>query len=124
MVDESILTSVKQKVGIVEEYEAFDKQIIMDINSVFLELNQRGVGPSKLFVISDKNAMWSEFLDDDRVEAVKAYVGYRVQLMFDTPASSVLTESLKDKINEFGFRLAIEFGKKKKKKNDISSSLW
>ena len=111
MVDESILTSVKQKVGIVEEYEAFDKQIIMDINSVFLELNQRGVGPSKLFVISDKNAMWSEFLDDDRVEAVKAYVGYRVQLMFDTPASSVLTESLKDKINEFGFRLAIEFGK-------------
>ncbi|WP_439958482.1 phage head-tail connector protein, partial [Salmonella enterica] len=43
---ESILTSIKKLLGIAEEYEHFDNDIIMHINSVFMILTQLGVGPS------------------------------------------------------------------------------
>lgn len=42
---ESILTSIKKMLGITEEYENFDVDLIMHINSVFMILNQIGVGP-------------------------------------------------------------------------------
>ena len=44
---ESILTSIKKLLGIPEDYTAFDDQIIIHINSVFMILNQLGVGPSE-----------------------------------------------------------------------------
>jgi len=37
---ESILTSIKKMLGIIEEYEQFDADLIMHINSVFMILNQ------------------------------------------------------------------------------------
>ena len=46
---ESILTSIKKLLGIPEDYTAFDDQIIIHINSVFMILNQLGVGPKDGF---------------------------------------------------------------------------
>lgn len=37
---DSILLSTKKQIGIEPSYEAFDADIIMDINSVFMILNQ------------------------------------------------------------------------------------
>ena len=48
---ESILTSIKKLLGIAEEYEHFDPDLIMHINSVFSILTQLGVGPSEGFSI-------------------------------------------------------------------------
>ena len=62
---DSILNSVKKMLGIQEEYEAFDQDIIMHINSVFMILNQIGVGPSKCFSISDSSSSWDEFKQGD-----------------------------------------------------------
>ena len=42
---ESILTSIKKMLGITEEYEHFDSDLIIHINSVFMILTQLGVGP-------------------------------------------------------------------------------
>ena len=42
---ESILTSIKLLLGITEDYDYFDAQIITHINSVFMILTQLGVGP-------------------------------------------------------------------------------
>ena len=44
--EESILTSIKKLLGITEDYEQFDTDIIIHINSVFMILTQIGVGPS------------------------------------------------------------------------------
>ena len=52
---DSILTSIKQLLGIMEDYEHFDKDIIMHINTVFMVLRQLGVGPEEGFSISDKS---------------------------------------------------------------------
>ena len=43
---ESILTSIKKLLGISEEDDYFDPDIIMHINTVFTILTQLGVGPS------------------------------------------------------------------------------
>lgn len=53
---ESVLTSIKKMLGITEEYEHFDSDIIMHINSVFMILTQLGVGPPSGFSIRDKTS--------------------------------------------------------------------
>ena len=55
---ESILTSIKKLLGITEEDEHFDPDLIMHINSVFTILTQLGVGPSEGFRIEDESATW------------------------------------------------------------------
>ena len=49
----SILTSVKKLLGLPADYEAFDPDIIMYINTVLMILSQMGVGPKEGFFISD-----------------------------------------------------------------------
>lgn len=103
---ESILTSIKLLLGIKEEYEYFDDQLIMHINSVFFILTQLGVGPSEGFSIEDKFATWNEFLPDEQnLEAVKSYVHLKVKLLFDPPMSTAVTESINRLIGELEFRL-------------------
>ena len=104
---ESILTSVKKLLGISEEYEHFDVDIIMHINSTFFFLNQLGVGPSTCFRIEDKIATWNDFIpsDDPNFEAVKSYIPLKVRLMFDPPDRSAVMEALKSNIAEFEARL-------------------
>jgi len=72
---DSILTSIKKLLGIAEEYEHFDPDIVMYINSAFSVLTQLGVGPEEGFRIEDASKTWSEFLyDDPRLEFVKTYL--------------------------------------------------
>lgn len=105
---ESILTSIKKLLGISAEYDHFDADIIMHINSVFMILTQLGVGPEEGFTISDEDAIWSDFTQDDKtIEAVKSYMHQKVRLLFDPPTSSAVTESLNRMINEFEWRLYI-----------------
>ena len=106
---ESILTSIKKLLGIAEEYEHFDNDIIMHINSVFMILTQLGVGPSKGFVITDSSASWDDFLPEggEKLQAVKTYMYMKVRLMFDPPTSSAVMESMNRMINELEWRLNV-----------------
>lgn len=105
---ESILTSIKKLLGIAEEYEQFDADIIMHINTVFLNLTQLGVGPSNGFFIEDKSADWSDFVnveDNAQLQAIKTYVYLKVKLVFDPPLSSSVIESINRQIAELEWRL-------------------
>ena len=105
---ESILTSIKKLLGITEEYEHFDQDIIIHINSVFMILTQMGVGPENGFTISNKEAKWTDFTNDDKkIEAVKSYVYLKVRLLFDPPASSSVMEAMNRSISEFEWRLNV-----------------
>lgn len=105
---ESILTSVKKMLGITEEYEHFDKDLIMHINSAFMTLTQIGVGPEKGFVIEDELATWTDFIEDSlQLQAVKSYVYLKVKLLFDPPLSSAVIESSNRTIAEFEWRLRL-----------------
>lgn len=105
---DSILTSIKKLLGIVEEDEHFDPDLIMHINSVFMILTQLGVGPSNGFTISDSSSIWSDFIPDlKNYEPVKSYVYLKTKLLFDPPASSTVMESMNRMIAEFEWRLNV-----------------
>lgn len=103
---DSILTSVKKMLGITEEYTSFDADIIMHINSVFMILNQLGVGPETPYVIVDKTNTWDEFLNGERLELVRSYMFLKVKMLFDPPVGTV-NESYNRQIAEFEWRLNI-----------------
>lgn len=107
---DSILTSVKKLLGLTADYEAFDPDIIMYINSALMILTQMGVGPKEGFFISDKTATWDQFVKDPvKAEAVKAYVAVKVRLLgFDVPQSSVTKEALQNTASEMEWRLNVE----------------
>lgn len=104
----SVLTSIKQMLGITEEYTAFDNVLIMHINSVFMILTQLGVGPSEGFTIKDDSDAWNDFVSDEaKLELVKSYVYLKVKLMFDPPTISAVVESINRQIDEFEWRLNV-----------------
>ena len=106
---ESVLTSIKKMLGITEEYEHFDTDIIIHINSIFMTLNQLGVGPDKPAAIIDKEDTWGSVLGDiQNLEAVKTYVYLKVRLIFDPPSSSSVIEAMNRQITELEWRLNIQ----------------
>lgn len=106
--NESILTSVKKLLGIDESYEHFDTDIILHINSVFMILQQLGVGPKNGFSIADKTSKWSDFIQSEtNFEAVKTYTYLKVKLVFDPPLSSAVMEAMKTMTNELEWRLNV-----------------
>lgn len=105
---DSILTSIKKLLGITEDYEHFDQDIIMHINSVFMILTQMGVGPADGFHIEDDSATWSDFTSDLKVlESVKSYIYLKVRLLFDPPTSSSVLDSMNRMISELEWRLNV-----------------
>lgn len=104
----SILTSVKKAMGIAPEYTHFDPDIIMHINSVFLTLEQLGVGPKEGFAIEDEQDEWSDFIGDNKLlNAVKSWTYLKVRLLFDPPQSSAAVESINRMIAEFEWRINV-----------------
>lgn len=103
---ESILTSIKLLLGITEDYEAFDQQIIAHINSVFMILTQLGVGPPEGFMITSKIDTWNEFVSEEKkMQLVKSYTYLKVKMLFDPPSTSAIMDSTNRMINEFEWRL-------------------
>lgn len=103
----SILLTVKKMLGIAEEYKAFDIDVITNINSVFLTLNQLGVGPSG-FQITDESEEWSDFVDPAKMPGIQTYVYLRTRLLFDPPTNSFLVDAIKKQVDEFEFRLNVQ----------------
>lgn len=115
---ESILTSVKKLLGITEEYEHFDADLIMHINSVFMVLAQMGVGPEQGFSIRGKDELWTDFMPPEellKLELVRSYIYLKVKLLFDPPLSSSVIEVMNRQISEFEWRLnvAVDPGEEK-----------
>lgn len=121
---ESILQSVKKLLGITPEYTAFDVDITMHINSVFMILTQLGVGPSEGFSILDDTSIWTDFLPetDRNFEPIKSYIHLKVKLLFDPPTSSIVMESMNRMISELEWRMTTqaELDRKEEIQNGIT----
>lgn len=102
----SILTSVKKLLGIAEEYTQFDTDIIIHINTIFMALQQMGIGPNDGFSITDENDLWTDFMEDSiLLNSVKTYMYLRVKLLFDPPLTSSTVDSFNKLISELEFRM-------------------
>jgi len=108
-ITQSILDTIKAMLGIPSVDTAFDTDIIVNINSTFMVLNQLGIGPASVFSIEDKDTLWTAFLTDPTVySAVKTYIYLKVKQTFDPPSSSYVVESIKNQIVELEFRLMVK----------------
>lgn len=104
---ESILDSVKKALGLDPGLTAFDLDLVMHINSVFLTLHQIGVGVPG-FTIEDREAVWDSFIPPNvNREAVRSYVYMKVRLIFDPPPSAYGMQSLEKMCNELEWRLNV-----------------
>ena len=105
---DSILNDIKKLLGIDNTYTEFDTDIIIHINSVFMILNQLGVGPESGYRITGSLNTWSEFTDNEyEMESVKSYIYLKVRMMFDPPQSSALMQAMNEQIKEFEWRLNV-----------------
>lgn len=105
-VNSSILLSVKKMLGPSADYDVFDPELIIYINSVFGTLHQLGVGPEEKFVITGDSELWSDFTTEgEEIEEVKSYMYLRVRLLFDPPSSSFVLSSFKEQLKELEWRL-------------------
>ena len=96
----SILNTVKHSLGLPADYTHFDDDIIMHINSVFMQLYQLGCVPS-IHYITDDTATWDgEFGTSESFNTLcQSYTCRKVRMLFDPPTGSVKTaydESIKE----------------------------
>ena len=104
---DSILKSIKKLLNVADDY--FDSDIIMHINSVFMTLNQLGVGPERVFAIEDESALWTDFIPDvTQVQAIKSYMFLQVKILFDSASLGAATLAAYERqIQQFEFRLNV-----------------
>lgn len=104
--DASILVTLKKLLGLPEDYDVFDMDVMIHANSAFATLSQLGVGPEEPFAIESNSEVWSDFiLNDNNLNPVKTYIYLRTRLLFDPPATSFAIEAIKKQIEELEWRL-------------------
>ena len=103
----SILTDIKLLLGLLEDDESFDDQVVMHINSSLAILTQLGVGPVEGFQITDKTQEWDAFEADPRLSSIRTYVYLRTKLEFDPPKSGFATASLERQLEMFECRINV-----------------
>ncbi len=113
---ESILGSIKKALGLPESgFDAFDATLVMHINSVFMVLDQVGVGPSEGYAIEDAEAKWADFLalqpnngKPFNLAGIKTFMYLRVKMAFDPPQHGPTLESMQKTIDEYEWRLKVQ----------------
>ena len=107
-VTESILLSIKKLNNVAADYTAFDDDFVLYINSALSDLNQLGIGPAEGFVVESQDEFWEDFVENEpRLNQLKTYIGLKVRLLFDPPASSFAIEMMEKQLDELAWRLKV-----------------
>jgi hypothetical protein len=108
-IEDSILLSVKKLIGYDEDYDAFDIDLIILINSYISQLVQMGIGPSNGYKIESKEDLWTDFIGESKVlEHVKEFIFIKTRIIFDPPVNSAVLSALKDVAEEAKWRAYVE----------------
>ena len=111
-ITDSILLSVKKLIGINEDDDSFDVDIIIHINSAISTLFQLGVLNIPYTVTSSED-IYEDLIPEgtaDVVNNIKLYFVYKVKLGFDnSTTSATVIEVLKECIKELEWRLMVSF---------------
>lgn len=103
---ESILLTIKKMLAIESDFDGFDTDIIVAINTAFMSLNQLGIGPEDGYSINDTEKKWSDYFGAKiNLEGVKTYIYLKTRLIFDPPSNSFLVDAIARQIEELEHRL-------------------
>lgn len=94
--------------GISDDDDSFDVDLIVLINAALSTANQVGVGKSG-FSISSSDDTWNDFLEGtSNLESVKKYIYMKVKVAFDgTSMTSTLIDAFNNMIKEEEWRLNV-----------------
>jgi hypothetical protein len=110
--DDSILNSIKEMLGLSEDYVVFDAEVMAHINAALMHLIEIGVGPEQgYFLVSDATATWRDFIKPDAPETysmTKTFVYLYVRTIFDPPSSSYVLDAFKKTMAELEWRLNVQ----------------
>lgn len=107
--EDSILLSIKKLLGLDEDYDAFDLDVTIHINSAFFTLNQLGVGPEGGYSITGSGDQWIDFTGGRiDINSVKTYIYLKVRNLFDPPDTSYAREAFKKQAEEYEWRLLVQ----------------
>lgn len=108
MPTESILTSIKKLLGIPADYDAFDADLIIHINTFLTRLYQLGVGVENFTLIGAEQT-WHDFLvDTSKYQQAKSYVYLRVRAIFDPPSNGTTAKAFEDNARELEWLLYVD----------------
>ena len=112
----SILKSTKKMLGIGDDDESFDLDVMTHINSAFSHIHDLGVGPEDGFVVDDADDEWDDFLPDTdsngksnlvKLSKVKIIVFLRAKIVFDPPSTSYVQGSMEKVLQEAEWYLSV-----------------
>lgn len=96
--------------GLAADYDAFDVDVVVDINAAMLTLKQLGVGPDTGYSITGSDEVWTDIpnIDASSLNAVKQYIYLKTRMLFDPPTTSSHIDAMKSAISELEWRLCLE----------------
>jgi hypothetical protein len=108
-VEDSILTTIKQMLGIDSGYDAFDSEIMAHINTALMIAAQFGVG--RRYSITGTEETWGDYLQGNEafLSGIITYVYEKVKLVFDPPTSSIAADAAKSMASELEFRMNVDY---------------
>ena len=110
--NEIIINTIKKMLGIDEDYNAFDKELLFFINSAIMELSQLGVGSPDFQITEDGFETWSDFLNNSAANGLlngaQEFIYIKTRLIFDPPNSGYVTSAFQKKLEELTWRLRVQ----------------
>lgn len=112
ILSDSILSSVKKLIGILDDDKSFDLDIMLNINAALTTLFQLGVLKNP-YTVTSKDDTYDDLLPGvsaDVVNEIKMYLVYKTKLGFDSSTlSGTVIEVIKEMIKESEWRLMVTF---------------
>ena len=103
---DSVLSSIKQMLGISPEDTSFDVNVIMSINTTLTILMDLGLNEVEDQVVTSDKMTWDELLGGRTdIEYVKTYVYQKVKMIFDPPTSTAAIDAMQRSISELEWRI-------------------
>lgn len=106
---DSILVTIRDALGIDDDYSGFDGEIILAVNNAIMLLSQLGIGPTDGYLITGVEETWTNLFDSvSNIEGVKSYILLKTRLQFDPPTTSFLLQAINNQIKELEWRLMVQ----------------
>lgn len=107
--EEKILDTIKDMLGINDKDNAFDNEVLVNINATFSTLYQLGVGSEGHYIVLDGTETWEDvFEEKDLIDFIKLYTYMKVKLVFDPPTNSSILQALNEQMREIEYRILLQ----------------
>jgi len=111
---DNILIDIKKLIGLLEEDDSFDVDVLININNAIDTLWELGV-INKPYNRVQNDTTWTQIFGNEcsQLDMIKTYIYLKTKLIFDPPLNASLLESLRENIRETEYRLNISYDPEK-----------